>query len=96
MFARSFVGACVAGAALSLNLVDQTPTAIDELLSQTAAAKISASICQRTVTMNKAAVPDFYGIYGGTSLFTDSAFPANWTTMAWADAGEKFTEFTNA
>ena len=88
MFVKTFIGACLAVAALSLEVVtvadneitdagdDQTPAAITEILSQAeAATAISAKICQRAPARNKAAVPDFYKIYGGTSVFTDSAFP---------------------
>ena len=98
MFARSFVGACIAGVALSLkfNEVDQTSAAITEILSQTEAGAISAAICLRAPTRNKdaAAVPDFYGIYGGTSQFTDSTFSHDWTAVAWTDASETVSGFT--
>ena len=55
MFIRSFVAACAAAVALSLQVseVDQTSTAIHEILSQTEAAKLSPTICQRAPTRNK-------------------------------------------
>ena len=63
MFMKSFLGACIAGVALSLKLANQTPSPMAELLSQTKAGDISAEVCQRSATRNKKDVPDFYQIY---------------------------------
>merc|ERR1712051_574361 len=45
MFAKSFVGACIAGAALSVNIaqIHQSPAAFTEILSQTEAGSISGA-----------------------------------------------------
>ena len=97
MFIKTFVGACIAGAALSLNLLvdeDQTPAAITEILAQTeTTAEISSAICLRTANRNKAALPDFYKILGGKAKYTDTDFKASWNTaFAWKEASESFTE----
>ena len=91
MFIKSFIGACIAGAALSMNLksIDQTPAALAQI-----EAAIDASICLRTAERNKAALPDFYGILGGSAKWTDPVFKADWTSMAWKDAEETFTSIT--
>ena len=92
MFIKSFIGACIAGAALSISLrLDQTPAALAQL-----EAAIDTKICLRTAERNKADLPDFYSILNGDAKFTDPVFKADWTSMAWADAGEKFTHFTEA
>ena len=96
MFLKSFVGACIAGAALSLRLIDQTPSAIAELLSQTAAAEISADICLRTATRNKADLPKFYDIYREGPMFTDSAFSHDGEAFAWTDAEEVYDSAAEA
>ena len=99
MLIKSFMGACIAVAALSLKfehineLTDQSPAAITEILSQKKTATISSEICLRTATRNKAALPNFYGILGGTAKYTDTDFKADWSSFAWKDAGETFTEF---
>ena len=76
MFAKSFVGACIAGAALSINIepIHQSPAALTEILSQTEAGSISADICLRTAERNKAALPDFYELLGGSAKYTDPDF----------------------
>ena len=88
MFIKSFIGACIASAALSFNIkdIDQTPAA----LAQIEAAAIDKKICLRTSERNKAALPDFYSILKGSAKYTDPVFKADWTSVAWADAGEKF------
>ena len=93
MFTKSFIGACMASAALSLNLkhIDQTPAALAQI-----EAAIDTKICLRTAERNKAALPDFYQILGGSAKFTDPVFKADWSSFAWADAGEKFPHFTAA
>ena len=80
MFNKSLIGACIAGAALSMNLktIDQTPAALAQI-----EAAIDASICLRTAERNKAALPDFYGILNGSEKFTDPVFKADWTSIAW-------------
>ena len=90
MFSKSFMGACIAGVALSINLKDlrQTPAALTDILSQTKAANISADICLRTANRNKAALPDFNGILNGTTQYTDPDFKADWTSILWTDAQE--------
>ena len=95
MFIKSFVGACIAAMALSLSIepADQSPAAIEEILSQTSATSatsISKEICQRTATRNKAALPDFYSILGGATKYTDTDFKHDWSAMAWKDAGETY------
>ena len=94
MFIKSFVGACIAAMALSLNIepVDQSPAALEEILTQTSATTISKEICQRTATRNKAALPDFYGILGGATKYTDTDFKHDWSAMAWKDASETYAE----
>ena len=98
MFIKSFVGACIAAAALGLNLLvdeDQTPAALTDILAEKKTAKtaaLSSEICLRTATRNKKALPDFYKILGGTTKYTDPDFKANWESFAWKDAGESFTE----
>ena len=98
MFAKSFVGACIAGAALSINIehIHQTPAALTEILSQTEAGSISAAICLRTAARNKAALPNFYEILGGSAKYTDTDFKHDWSSFAWKDAGEKFDEVEEA
>ena len=92
MFIKSFIGACIAGAALSINLrLDQTPAALAQI-----EAAIDTKICLRTAERNKAALPDFYQILGGSAKFTDPVFKADWSALAWADAGETFPHFTAA
>ena len=97
MFSKSFMGACIAATALSINLkhIDQSPAALTEILSQTKD-EIAADICLRTATRNKAALPDFNAILNGTTKYTDPDFKADWTSVLWEDAGETFTEFTEA
>ena len=98
MFIKSFVGACIAGAALSLTIepIHQTPAALTEILSQTEAGSISAEICLRTAARNKAALPAFYDILGGSSKYTDPDFKHDWSSFAWSDASETFTEIAEA
>ena len=87
MFTKSFIGACIASAALSMNIkhFDQTPAALAQI-----EAAIDNKICLRTAERNKATLPDFYSILNGNAKFTDPVFKADWTSVAWADAGEKF------
>ena len=87
MFIKSFIGACIASIALSMNIkqIDQTPAALAQI-----EAAISTKICLRTAERNKADLPDFYSILNGNAKFTDPVFTADWTSVAWADAGEKF------
>ena len=94
MFIKSFIGACIASAALSFNIkdIDQTPTA----LAQIEAAAIDKKICLRTSERNKAALPDFYSILKGSAKYTDPVFKADWSALAWADAGETFPHFSAA
>ena len=93
MFTKSFIGACIASAALSMNIkhIDQTPAALAQI-----EAAIDTKICHRTAERNKADLPDFYSILNGNAKFTDPVFKADWTSMAWADAGETFPHFTAA
>ena len=98
MFIKSFVGACIAAMALSLNIepADQSPTALDEILTQKSTTTISKEICQRTATRNKAALPDFYGILGGTTKYSDTDFKPDWSAMAWKDAGETYASMATS
>lgn len=94
MFTKSFVGACFAGAALGLNIksIGQTPAALAEIESAT----VTAEICLRTATRNKAALPEFYDILGGSTKYTDTDFKHDWSSFAWSDASETFTEVAAA
>ena len=94
MFTRFFVNACIAGVVLSLQLqsIDQTPTALTEILAQTQAGAINAEICLRTAARNKAALPDFYKILNGKTKYKDTDFKHDWSSFAWHDAGESFTD----
>ena len=98
MFSKSFVGACIASAALSINIepIHQSPAALTEILSQTEAGSISADICLRTAARNKAALPNFYEILGGSAKYTDPDFKHDWSSFAWSDASETFTEIAQA
>ena len=97
----TFLGACLAGVALSLqinsglHLPENTTPAIN--FTQAGASRaISTQVCQRTATRNKAAVPDFYTLYAGSSKFEDSAFPHGGADIfAWADASETSNLGTN-
>jgi hypothetical protein len=95
MFLRSVVGACIAGAALSIKLVNQTTAPLAEILSQTKAS-LTSEICLRTATANKADLPDFYDIYAGSELFTDDKFPHSSESFAWSDANEVYSSAAEA
>ena len=97
MFNKSFMGACIAATALSINLkhVDQSPAALTEILAQTQG-EIDSAICLRTANRNKAALPNFNDILNGSTKYSDPDFVADWTSILWEDAGETFSEFSEA
>ena len=87
----TFVGACLAGVAMSLKIRSglQLPESKPMSFAQTGA-PVPVDICQRTATMNKEDVPDFYALYAGSSAFDDTSFPhTSANIFAWADANEK-------
>ena len=97
MFNKSFMGACIAATALSINLkhVDQSPAALTEILAETKG-EIDSAICLRTANRNKAALPNFNDILNGSTKYSDPDFVADWTSILWEDAGETFSEFSEA
>ena len=65
MFMKSFLGACIAGVALSVSLKfnhleHETPSSLAQILNAT---DIAADVCQRAPTWNKMDVDDFYTLY---------------------------------
>ena len=46
--------------------------------------------------MNKAALPNFYELYSGSSMFTDSAFSHDGEALAWTDASEVYESAAEA
>ena len=50
MVLRFLVSACLAAAAVAINLPDQTDSPLEEILAQKA---VSAEVCQRAATRNK-------------------------------------------
>ena len=57
---KSFLGACIAGVALSVRLEHETPSSLAQILNAT---DIAADVCQRAPTWNKMDVDDFYTLY---------------------------------
>ena len=89
----TFLGACLASVALSLTIESQLQlpdtSPVEYFFSQTEADAISTAICQRTANRNKEAVPDFYKLYAGSTVFTDTTFPhTSANVLSWADAKE--------
>ena len=89
----TFLAACLAGVGLSLqiesalNLPGTSPA-----FNFAQASAVSATVCQRTADRNKAAVPDFYSLYAGSTAFSDTAFAhTSKDVFAWADAKETDT-----
>ena len=90
----TFLGACLASVALSINLTSKSKLQLQlpdtspvEFFAQTG--DISTEVCQRTANRNKEAVPDFYELYAGSEVFSDSAFPhTSADALAWPDANE--------
>ena len=89
----TFLAACLAGVGLSLQIEStlQLPDTSPVFnLAQTS--NVSANICQRTADRNKAALPDFYSLYAGSTAFSDTSFAhTSKDVFAWADAKETDT-----
>ena len=94
----TFLGACLAGVALSLNVQSglQIPdTSPVQYFAQ--ASTVPAATCQRTAARNKAELPDFYTLYGGATAFNDTSFAhTSKDVFAWADAKEVDSVSSNA
>ena len=89
----TFLAACLAGVGLSLQLESalQLPNT-SPAFNFAQASAVSATVCQRTADRNKAAVPDFYSLYAGSTAFSDTAFAhTSKDVFAWADAKETDT-----
>ena len=94
----TFLGACLASVALSLNIRSelQIPDTSPVKYFAQAGATVSTTVCQRTANRNKEEVPDFYKLYSGSEVFNDSVFPhTSADVLAWADANESFHSHSN-
>ena len=90
MFAKSFVGACIAGAALSVNIaqIHQSPVAFTEILSQTEAGSISGAGANGEVAADEAKCwqfDDATGDYVNTCPEEEAIDASCWT---WNESAE--------